>query len=143
MDSARETIRHFTQDWAGPHRDTRHDFTRSLESITLPLKRIHLKFHHPRGAYPDQRNTLPNLVLPQPYDPFSSSLQVLSYHLETMILRAAVDQTLFWPLLLLAEIEVPECLFLSLQRVREMVFPRTPGRRVRHFAKLPNHRSTL
>jgi hypothetical protein len=98
MHVTEESIRHFTQDWAGPHRDTRHDFARLLYSITLPsLKRMDLTLHPGFDRYRDQRELLPNLILPRQYDPFSTSLRLLSYQLETMVLRVSADQTLFWP----------------------------------------------
>lgn len=98
MRSIDESIRHFTQDWAGPHRDTRHDFARSLDSITLPfLKRMNLGYRPKYHATHNQTETLPNLILPRQYDPFSTSLRVLSYQLETMVLQVTADQTLFWP----------------------------------------------
>ena len=96
--SADDITRHFTQDWAGPHRDTRHDFARSLDSITLPsLERMILDFNLPSERSRDQREILPNLILPRQYDPFNTSLRLLSYQLETMVLRVTADQTLFWP----------------------------------------------
>ncbi|KAF1978059.1 hypothetical protein BU23DRAFT_364724, partial [Bimuria novae-zelandiae CBS 107.79] len=98
MHSTDETARHYMQDWAGPHRDTRHDFARLLDSITLPsLRRIDLNFHTRGDQFGDQREILPNLILPRQYDPFSTSLRVLSYQLETMVLQVTADQTIFWP----------------------------------------------
>jgi hypothetical protein len=98
MHVAKESIRHFTQDWAGPHRDTRHDFARLLDSTTLPsLKRMNLTLLPGCDRHRDQREILPNLILPRQYDPFSTSLRVLSYQLETMVLQVTADQTLFWP----------------------------------------------
>lgn len=40
---------------------------------------------------------IPNLVSPLLKDPFSNSLRLLSYQLRRMVLRAQVDETLFWP----------------------------------------------
>jgi hypothetical protein len=98
MNSAKEVTRHFSQDWAGPHRDTRHDFARLLDSITLSsLESLNLDFHCSGDKWRDQQKILPNLIAPQHYDPFSTSLRVLSYKLKTMILRVTADQTLFWP----------------------------------------------
>lgn len=98
MHSAEESTRHFTQDWAGPHRDTRHDFARLLDSITLPsLKRMNLNFNPRCDQSRDQREILPNLILPRQHHPFSTSLRVLSCQLETIVLRITADQTLFWP----------------------------------------------
>lgn len=94
-----EIRRHFTQDWAGPHRDTRHGFAKSLDSTTLlPLRCLNLNLHRGYDNHRDQQITLPNLILPMQYDPFSTSLRVLSYQLETMVLRVTADQTLFWPI---------------------------------------------
>jgi hypothetical protein len=95
-----ETTRHYLKDWAGPYRDTRHDFAEAVNYIKLPssLKHINFNFHpHYNQNYPDQRERLPNLVLPCHYDPYSTSLRVLSYNLESMVLRVTVDKTLFWP----------------------------------------------
>ncbi|XPS93122.1 hypothetical protein M3J09_002493 [Ascochyta lentis] len=92
---------HFTQDWAGPHRDTRHDFALSLDTTVLPssLKQVYLNLHrrphieHGR----DQREPLPDFIHPHSYDPFSTSLRLLSYHLSRIVLRVIADKTLFWP----------------------------------------------
>jgi hypothetical protein len=94
-----ESKRHYLKDWVGPHRDTRHDFARSVEHIKLPssLKHLELNFHPQNDEYRDQRELLPNLVLPYQHDHFSSSLRLLSYQLETMVLRVTADNTLFWP----------------------------------------------
>lgn len=94
-----EPTRHYAQEWAGPYRDTRHNFARSMDTITLPssLRCVYLNFHRvlffEQGR--DQREKLPNLVQPQQYDPFSTSLRLLSYNLERMVLVAMVDDTLF------------------------------------------------
>jgi hypothetical protein len=45
----------------------------------------------------DQQKALPNLTKPAMYDPFSSSLRILSYQLRTMNLHVVADESLFWP----------------------------------------------
>jgi hypothetical protein len=91
--------RHYLKDWAGPHRDTRHDFARSVEHVKLPssLKHLELNFYPRNDEYRDQRELLPKFVLPYQHDLFSSSLRLLSYQLESMVLRVKADNTLFWP----------------------------------------------
>jgi hypothetical protein len=98
---AREALRQITQDWEGPRRDSRHDFAKALEKgITLPeLRHVRLDFLYPLNLVEDidQQRAMPNLTLPATYDPFSSSLRILSYQLRTMTLRVVADETLFWP----------------------------------------------
>ncbi|KAF2251579.1 hypothetical protein BU26DRAFT_518202 [Trematosphaeria pertusa] len=92
--------RHFTHDWEGPRRDSRRDFARTMDSITLPsLRYVDLDFMNPLGfsMYLDQRQAMPNLVMPSQHDPFSASLRALSYPLRRMTLRVMADETLFWP----------------------------------------------
>ncbi|KAL5371573.1 hypothetical protein DPSP01_014175 [Paraphaeosphaeria sporulosa] len=97
-----QTLNESCQDWAGPRRDSRHGFENAVRGIhkALPrLRRVDLDFLFPlewMEAFPE-RSTLPNLVHPAPYDPFSSSLRILSHHLRTMHLRVIADDTLFWP----------------------------------------------
>ena len=89
-----------TQDWPGPRRDARHDFARAIEAGQLPdLSHANLDFIYPirKADWVDQRLQMPNLVKPAIYDPFSSSLRLLSYQLRTMKLRVVADETLFWP----------------------------------------------
>ncbi|CAI6333618.1 unnamed protein product [Periconia digitata] len=99
MNSARRAERHYMQDWAGPHRDTRHDFAKAIDSVELPssLKHVDLDFHRGAEDYMDQNEVRPNLVLPRHYDSFSSGLRMLSSQLVTLSLRIIADQTLFWP----------------------------------------------
>ena len=95
----------FVWEYDGPRRDTRHDFSRAIESksTSMPksLRTIELDFLCREAMFvADQINHLramPNLVLPLSKDPFSSSLRILSYHLQQMTLRAQVDDALFWP----------------------------------------------
>ncbi|KAF2635437.1 hypothetical protein P280DRAFT_461803 [Massarina eburnea CBS 473.64] len=95
--------RYTTTDWQGPRRDSRHDFGKALKegTIALPnLRHAKLNFMYPafRPLNIDQRLALPNLTQPAVYDPFSSSLRILSYQLRTMNLLGMVDASLFWPL---------------------------------------------
>ncbi|KAJ4988692.1 hypothetical protein SVAN01_05825 [Stagonosporopsis vannaccii] len=95
-----EEARYSTQDWPGPRRDTRQDFAKALQGIQLPaLHQVNLDFIYPihRADWIDQRLPMPNLIQPSIYDPFSSSLRLLSYQLRTMRLSIVADQTLFWP----------------------------------------------
>lgn len=94
-------LRYVTKDWAGPRRDSRHDFARTLEIAALPrtLRDARLDFIDPFGGarYFDHREAFPNLTTPETYDIFSSSLRVFSYRLRRLSLKAIVDHTLFWP----------------------------------------------
>jgi hypothetical protein len=93
-------VRHTTQDWPGLRRDTRHDFSKALGDIALPtLRHAQLDFIYPltRAEWIDQRLAMPDLTKPALYDPFSSSLRLLSYQLRTLRLRVVADETLFWP----------------------------------------------
>lgn len=95
-----ETLRYITHDWEGPHRDSRHDISKALETSALPhVRYVCLDFLHPLNDVEaiDQRVGIPNLVTPAVYDPFSSSLRLLSYQLRTMHLRVVADKTIFWP----------------------------------------------
>jgi hypothetical protein len=95
-----EAGRYITHDWAGPRRDSRHDFSKALSAVALPcLRHAHLDFIHPLSSvdWIDQRLALPNLTQPKPHDPFSSSLRLLSHQLRTLNLRVVADETLFWP----------------------------------------------
>lgn len=62
-----------------------------MEDALTVLQHVHLDFLYPyiRVEYIDQRSALPNLLSPAPYDPFSSSLRLLSYQLRTMSLRVS------------------------------------------------------
>jgi hypothetical protein len=95
-------LRSATRNWEGPRRDSRHDFGKALESLTaaLPcLRHAQLDFLYPLNHVEriDQRLALPNLTKPAIYDPFSTSLRLLSYQLRTMNLRVVADKTLFLP----------------------------------------------
>ncbi|KAF2183381.1 hypothetical protein K469DRAFT_668401 [Zopfia rhizophila CBS 207.26] len=96
-----EAARHYTRDWAGPYRDTRHDFAKALETAALPstLRQAQLNFLYPLSAAEriDQSQKVPNLVSPAAYDPFSSSLRLLSHQLRKLELKVVADATLFWP----------------------------------------------
>ena len=96
-----EEARYSTQDWPGPRRDSRHDFAKATQVIQLPtsLSHVNLDFIYPihKADWIDQRLQMPDLVKPAIYDPFSSSLRLLSYQLRTMKLNVVADETLFWP----------------------------------------------
>jgi hypothetical protein len=91
-------LRHIARDCAGPRRDSRHAFGKALQAFPS-LHHIELDFLHPLIIVDsiDQRRALPNLIKPAIYDPFSTSLRLLSYQLRTMKLRVVADTTLFWP----------------------------------------------
>jgi hypothetical protein len=96
-----EATRYFTQDWAGPRRDSRWDFAKALLSIRLPdsLRRIRLDFLHDlyHSTHIDHLTAQPDLVSPTASDPFSTSLHHLTHHLRRLHLRVVADETLFWP----------------------------------------------
>ena len=95
-----EEARYSTQDWPGPRRDSRHDFAKAIQVTGLPgVSHVKLDFIYPiqKADWIDQRLPMPDLVKPAIYDPFSSSLRLLSYQLRTMKLRVVADETLFWP----------------------------------------------
>ena len=88
------------KDWEGPRRDSRHDFAKAVKHAALPcLRHARLDFIYPmhESDWIDQRRAMPNLTQPATYDPFSTSLRILSYQLRTMKLRVVADKTLFWP----------------------------------------------
>jgi hypothetical protein len=93
-------LRYTTKDWAGPRRDSRQNFAKALQAAPIPsLRDARLDFIAPfdgANAF-DQRKAFPNLVAPQNYDIFSSTLRVLSCQLRRFSLTAIVDHTLFWP----------------------------------------------
>jgi hypothetical protein len=92
---------HFLQDWAGPRRDTRQDFAKTLLKARLPdsLRRIRLDFLHDleHSTNIDHLTAQPDLVSPATNDLFSTSLCHLSSHLRQLHLRVVADETLFWP----------------------------------------------
>ncbi|KAH7393077.1 hypothetical protein BKA66DRAFT_457519 [Pyrenochaeta sp. MPI-SDFR-AT-0127] len=96
-----EEARQYTHDWAGPHRDSRHDLAKALEHASLPstLRQAQLDFLKPLSSAEliDQTVQVPDLVNPAKHDPFSSSLQLFSYQLRKLELKAVVDASLFWP----------------------------------------------
>ncbi|KAF2452113.1 hypothetical protein P171DRAFT_450765 [Karstenula rhodostoma CBS 690.94] len=95
-----EGLQHIPRDCAGPRRDSRHDFGKALfEGALASLRRVELDFLYPldRADYIDQGQSLPNLVKPAAFDPFSTSLRLLSYQLRSMKLCVTAYETLFWP----------------------------------------------
>lgn len=109
------------QDWAGPRRNSRHDFAKAMDGIkkALPLLRhVQLDFLYPYH-WPetfDHRLPLPDLVKPALSDPFSSSLRALSHQLRTMDIRVVADETLFWPVVGSCE----ECIWPNMQSINIM-----------------------
>jgi hypothetical protein len=97
----RETkaARYLLRDWAGPRRDTRRHFAEALKSARLPssLRRIGLDFlYQPEEVTDiDHLDEQPNMVLPSPNDPFSTSLHHLSHQLRRVHLRVVADESLF------------------------------------------------
>ncbi|KAF9698641.1 hypothetical protein EKO04_003863 [Ascochyta lentis] len=93
-------LEHFKHDHEGPLRDTRDHFAEAVREIELPvsLQRVKLDFiSNIDDAISEQRKPQPNLVYPRKYDPFSSSLHLLSLHLRKMEIRVMADETSFWP----------------------------------------------
>ncbi|CAN9411096.1 unnamed protein product [Alternaria alternata] len=96
-----EPNRHFQHDWDGPRRDARHDFasavTRHEAQLPASLRRANLDFVHPLYRTLDtvQDRMLPNLVRPALYDPFSSSLRLLTNNVRQLRIRAIIDESLF------------------------------------------------
>ncbi|KAH7080659.1 hypothetical protein FB567DRAFT_109620 [Paraphoma chrysanthemicola] len=84
-------------------RDARHGFANAVKGYTedLPssLWRASLDFLCPldRSIDFDHAKGQPNLVNPAKWDPFSSSLRILICNLRQLRLRAAIDESLFWP----------------------------------------------
>lgn len=96
-----EVSSHLWHMYQGPRRDSRHDFAKNMNLLLLPkyLRELDLNFIHPHLSIEsiDQTKKMPNLTFPFSYDPFSTSLRTISYHLRRMRLFAVVDETLFWP----------------------------------------------
>lgn len=100
VDSADPWLQHFMHDFPGCRRDTRNDFASSLNGNPLPatLQHIQLDFiNEIRLSVEEQQRPMPNLVLPNEHDLFSSSLRLLSHQLRRMDLHLIADETLFWP----------------------------------------------
>jgi hypothetical protein len=129
-----EAARYVTQDWEGPRRDSRHDFGKALGVVSLPcLRHVRLDFIYPicKSDWIDQRLAMPNLVRPEIYDPFSTSLRLLSYQLRTMSIRVVADETLFWP----ADNSTPS--WPNLKSINVMFHMATPSG-TWYFQGLPN-----
>ncbi|KAL1592788.1 hypothetical protein SLS60_011204 [Paraconiothyrium brasiliense] len=95
-----------TNEWATTDEDYRHEahtrkeFADAVHNTELPssLRYVQLNFiDKAEDRMNDQRKQLPDLVYPVPFDPFSSSLRLLSYKLRRVELRVIADETLFWP----------------------------------------------
>jgi len=98
--SADPILEHFKHNHKGCLRDTRNNFADAVHNVQLPasLRHIQLDFiNNIYDAISEQRRPLLNLVSPERYDFFSSSLRLLSYQLRKMEIRAMADETLFWP----------------------------------------------
>lgn len=95
-----EAARFSIQDWAIPRRDSRHKFSRAIQTLQiLNLNHVQLDFMHPfhQVEWIDHRLPMPDLVKSAIYDPFSLSLCLLSYRLKAMKSRLVADEALFWP----------------------------------------------
>lgn len=94
-----EAMSNIMGDWAGPRRDSRRDFSKAPLGFSA-LRHAHLDFLFPLGTVEScsQLEQLPDLAKPAMFDPFSSSLRLLSCHLRTMNLRIITNETLFWPI---------------------------------------------
>lgn len=96
-----DAVIYLTHDWEGPRRDSRHDFARALGSARLPdsLRCVRLDLLYPLddSLRIDHHQMMPDLVSPEPNDPFSVGLRNLSQHLRRLQLRGVIDETLFWP----------------------------------------------
>lgn len=96
-----QAARYLTRNWSGPRRDTRNDFAKALQSAKLPgtLQRIRLDFLHcfHYAERIDHLTAQPDLVKPEPFDPFCTSLHHLSQNLRRIHLRVVADESLFWP----------------------------------------------
>lgn len=94
-----EVAQHFMEEFPGPHRDTRHDFAKALETVILPktLRKVQLDFLNPLSEIEglDQRRSMPNLVDPASRDPFSSSISLIARNLRKLQLRVVADESLF------------------------------------------------
>ncbi|KAF2748765.1 hypothetical protein M011DRAFT_457476 [Sporormia fimetaria CBS 119925] len=93
--------RHYSKDWAGPRRDSHHDFAKAVQSANLPttLKKANLNFIYPlrEAQGTTQHNIEPDLIYPYPVDPFSSALSLFCSNLRRLQLRVIADQGLFLP----------------------------------------------
>jgi hypothetical protein len=96
-----EPAKYYAWDYDGVRRDSRHAFGRAIMPSTIPkgLQEVELDFLCDISVADEmhQWKSMPNLVSPLLKDPFSNSLRLLSYQLRRMVLRAQVDETLFWP----------------------------------------------
>ena len=100
MCSADPYQEHFMHDFPGCRRDTREGFSNAVRGVNLPatLKYMQLDFINELfQSVEEQRRPLPNLVYPHSFDPFSSSLRLLSSQLRRLDLHVIADDTLFWP----------------------------------------------
>lgn len=98
-DSADPWMEHFMHDYPGCRRDARNDFASAIQDMELPsLQHVQLDFiNEIHQSVEEQRRPMPNLVSPSSFDPFSSSLRLLSYQSRKLELHVMADDTLFWP----------------------------------------------
>lgn len=93
----------FPWEYDGPRRDSRHAISQAIMPGKMPrsLKTLTLDYLCRESMKKADRihhwSRTPDLVSPAVKDPFSTSLQILSYHLREITLRAQIDDTLFWP----------------------------------------------
>lgn len=115
-----------TRDYPGCKRDARRSFADALSTTKLPesLRYVQLNcVNDPDDGVNEQSMQLPNLVYPALYDPYSSSLRILSLQLRKMQLRVMADASLFWPHASEAE---PSPFWPNLEELVVMFLPSTP-----------------
>jgi hypothetical protein len=110
-----------SQDWAGPRRDSRHDFAKAMNGIEQAvtcLRHVQLDFvylfYWPETF--DHRLAVPDLVKPALSVPFSSGIRALSHQLRTMDVHVVANETLFWPVGSISE----ECVWPNMQSIHVM-----------------------
>ncbi|KAJ4301307.1 hypothetical protein N0V90_003398 [Kalmusia sp. IMI 367209] len=87
-------------DFPGCRRDARNGFAATVQTVRLPpsLQVMQLDFiNEIHKSVQEQIRQMPDLVAPRSFDPFSSSLRILSHYLRRMDLHVVADKTLFWP----------------------------------------------
>lgn len=72
----------------------------SIAALPATLRNVRLNFLTPNMQVlrANQGERLPDLTTPHLYDPFSSSLRIVSYNLRRMELKGIFDKTLFFPI---------------------------------------------
>ncbi|RMD40220.1 hypothetical protein DV735_g4914, partial [Chaetothyriales sp. CBS 134920] len=103
-----QTLRQLSWPWAGPWRDSRHEFGEAVQQLhdqfPSSFTKARLWFWQPHRFSSDDNQglQLPDLIRPAEADPFSLGLRTLASHLEELDLRAIVTPDLFrapiaWP----------------------------------------------